>query len=76
MHRCLLRVRHHIKIIQPLAERGVGGELGVADAEVGVGGVVAQPVLARAALNFGDAFAAEPLVGKEGQRSRVPVGNP
>ena len=65
-----LRVRDHVVIVEPLAECGVRGDLGVPDAEIGIGGIVAQPVLARAALDLRHALAAEPFVGEQGQRGR------
>jgi ribulose-5-phosphate 4-epimerase/fuculose-1-phosphate aldolase len=40
-------------IVEVLAELGMGGDLGVADREVAVKQVVAQPVLARAGLHHG-----------------------
>ena len=63
-------------IVEPFAEFGVRGDLGVPDTEVGIGGIVAHPVGARAALNLGDALAAEPFVRQQGQRRGVAVGIP
>ena len=68
------RLRHHIVTIEPLAEFGVRGDFGVADAEIGVSRIVAHAAGARAALDLGDAFAPQPLIGQQGEGSRRPVG--
>src|SRR6202007_149681 len=68
-----LRVGDDVVIIEPLAECGVRSDFGVSDTEVGIGGIVSQPVLARAALNLGNALAAEPLICQQSQWRRAPV---
>ena len=46
-------LRHHVVVVEPSAESGVRGDLGVPDAEIRVGGIVAQAVLTGAPLNQG-----------------------
>src|SRR5712671_1034185 len=68
-----LRVGDDVVIIEPLAECGMRGDLGVSNTEVRIGGIVPQPVLARAALNLAHALAAEPFVRQQSQRDRALV---
>ena len=52
-------------IVQPSPKCGVRGDLGVADAQIGIGGVVAEAVFARAALDQCNPLAAQALIGEQ-----------
>jgi hypothetical protein len=60
-------------VVEPLAEQGVGGDLGIADAQVGVGRVVPEAVLSRATLDQRDPLTAETLVSEESCGSNLSV---
>src|ERR1700722_19913072 len=68
-----LRARDHIVIVELLAKRGMCGDLGVPDPEIGMRRIVPQPVLARATLDLRHAFASQVLVSEQGGGSRSPV---
>ena len=46
---------------------------GASDTEIRIGGVVPHPILTRAAMNLRHALAAQPFVGEQGGRRRVPI---
>jgi hypothetical protein len=52
-------------VVEPLAERGVGGDLGIPDAQVRVGRVIPEAVLPRATLDQRDPLTAEALISEE-----------
>jgi hypothetical protein len=52
-------------VVERPAEVGVCDKLGVAYAEIGVGGIDPQAVLARTELDLRNALAAQPLIGLE-----------
>jgi hypothetical protein len=60
-------------VVEPLAERGVGGDLSIPDAQVGVGRVVPQAVLSRATLDQRDPLTAEALISEESCGGRLSV---
>ena len=62
------RIRHDVVGIEVLAEFGVRGELCVAHAEIGGGGIETQPILAGAPLNLRHTLATQSLVGKQQRR--------
>src|SRR5262245_31964784 len=67
-----LSLWNHIVVVELLAKRSVGCDLGIADPEIGVGRVVAHTVFARATLNLRNALAAEALIsGKRGRYDRA-----
>src|SRR3954453_15875702 len=60
-------------IVKPPAECGMRGDLGISDAEIGMDGIVPQPVLPRAALDLRHTVAAKPLVGEEALGRTRPI---
>src|SRR5262249_24321140 len=71
-HRGRLSLWNHIVVVELPAERGVRGDLGIADREVSVSRVVAHSVFARATLNLRDTLATETFIStKRGRHSRT-----
>src|SRR4029078_3898348 len=60
-----LCIGNDVVIVKLPPEGCVRGELGIANTQVGIGRVVAQPVFARATLDLRYALAAKPLIGQE-----------
>ena len=68
-----LGLRDDVMIVKPLAERGVGGDLGVPHAQIRVQGIVAQAVFARAALDQRDSLTAQAIIGEQRRRRSLSV---
>ena len=58
------RFRDDVMVVKPHTESGMGRDLRIPYAKIGIGGVVPQAILARTSLDLRDTLSAKAFVGE------------